>query len=169
MFESGRHKRNKALDVWAFYFGEQIVYCWQVQIGWWQVRSWTVDRLMTSKHLMLFWHFTSWWTEVAGGLITITYCARLLPHTPGNYLWTGGEGRLPDMTLCEVCLLPFTCCYAGEVLVQPRGTSSAIKTWKWFLVSSSERSVFWGLSVTRSLPDGGKYTKHCACLNHQAN
>lgn len=43
---------------------EQIAYCWELQIGWWQVRRWTVGGLTTSEHLVLLWHFTSWWIEV---------------------------------------------------------------------------------------------------------
>lgn len=124
----------------------------EVQIGLWWVRRWTVERLTTSEHLVLPWHFTSWcWRS----LTIITYCAWLLLRL-GNGLWTKRINFLTWPLENYVFILLHVACHG--CCLQCWGLSSPTRTCR-----SGSRSAAVGrapssgrcrLPVWGALPDG---------------
>lgn len=66
----------------SFCFGEQIVHCWESQIGWWLERRLTVKDWL-SEHLVLDWLFTNRWIEKVSQILL---CFIVFAHF-GNDLW----------------------------------------------------------------------------------
>lgn len=66
----------------SFCFGEQIVQCWESQIGWWLERRLTVKDWL-SEHLVLDWLSTKRWIEI---ISQILLCFIVFARS-GNDLW----------------------------------------------------------------------------------
>lgn len=102
VFHRRREKKEVIFrQVWLF----EPLYCWAVQIGWWQVRRWTVEGLTTSRHLVLLWHFTRWWIEVVRGLLQSSPIVLDCYHTLGIASGTGGPASRHDPGQALSCLL----------------------------------------------------------------